>query len=156
MTDPGEILSTLVGSWRGTYRLWLEPGVLHTECPTEATGVAVLGGRFTTLRYTWTVDGEGQEGEFLLAAPDDGRHLQAAWIDTWHNGSGILFCSPDGAGAVVGTYGPAEEPWRWRTAIEVTGPDAIVVTAWNITPHGDEAMATQATYERAGAGGAGA
>ncbi len=66
-----ELLASLVGSWTGTYRLWLEPDVLRIEGPTGATGRAVLDGRFVALDYDWVdVDGP-QAGSILFPAQWD-------------------------------------------------------------------------------------
>jgi hypothetical protein len=148
MTDYRTLFEQMVGDWRGTYRLWLEPEELHSESETAATVSAVFGGRLVAYRYTWSERGADQEGEMLLAAPE-GQGLQASWIDSWHNGNGIMFCQPAGGTAVVGEYGTAPEVWRWRTEIDMPSRDALVVTAWNITPAGVEAKATEAIYSRA-------
>ena len=138
----------MVGEWTGRYRLYLEPGQLTTECDTSATVTSVLDGRFVRIAYDWTVDDTRQLGEFVVAAPS-GDRLMASWVDTWHNGDGILFCPSDGSGGVVGQYGPDDDPWRWRTAFEVRdGGAELAITAWNITPAGDEAVATEARYRR--------
>lgn len=152
--DLRKLLASMAGEWTGRYRLYLEPGTLTTECDTAATVTPVLDGRFTRIAYDWVVDDEPQLGEFLVAAPGNGERLTASWVDTWHNGDGILFCeSAEGTAppSVIGRYGPPDEPWRWRTAFErhdVDGGDELVITSWNVTPGGDEAVATEARYRR--------
>ena len=150
-----DLIAALVGDWNGTYRLWFEPGPLRTEGPTRGTGRAVLGGRFVALDYEWTdLDGP-QQGSMLLGRTDEGT-WQLAWVDTWHTGHLIMFCTgqsdaDDGAGGsaeVLTSYGPPEEPWGWRTRIDLPSPGELVITAWNILPGGVEAKATEATYSR--------
>ena len=143
-----ELLASMVGEWTGRYRLSLEPGTITAESDTAATVTPVLDGRFVRITYDWVVDDSRQLGEFLVAAPG-GDHLTASWVDTWHNGDGILFCRSDGARGVIGQYGPDEDPWRWRTTFEVRdGGAELAITARNVTPAGDEAVATEARYRR--------
>jgi len=75
-----------------------------------------------------------------------------AWIDTWHTGHLMMFCTGEaGAGEaaeVLGSYGPPEEPWGWRTRVDLRSPDELVITAWNVLPGGLEAKATEAAYAR--------
>lgn len=146
MGDLRELLTSIVGEWSGQYRLWLQPGELTSESATSAVVTPVLDGRFLRITYDWSVEEDQQHGEYLVGAPGDAR-LTASWVDSWHNGDEIMFCRSDGT-TVLGEYGPAEEPWGWRTAFERRGDGELVITAWNISPAGDEAMATEARYRR--------
>ena len=147
MADLRGMLASMAGEWRGRYRLYLEPGKLTAESDTTATVTPVLDGRFTRIAYDWTVDDARQLGEFLVAAPGNAR-LTASWVDTWHNGDAILFCESDGPDAVLGRYGPDDDPWRWRTTFAVEEGGELAITAWNVTPSGEAAVATEARYRR--------
>lgn len=143
-----ELLASMVGEWTGQYRLYLQPGTLTAESDTSATVAPVLDGRFVRITYDWIVDGGRQLGEYLVASPG-GDLLTASWVDTWHSGDAILFCRSDGAAGVIGQYGPDEDPWQWRTTFELRdGGAELAITAWNVTPGGDEAVATEASYRR--------
>jgi hypothetical protein len=145
--DCRALLTAAIGSWHGTYQLWLEPEVLYSESEVEGTVSGLVGDRFVTHEYSYEVLGEPQTGHMLLAA-HDADTLQGAWIDSWHNSETILFCAPAGGAAVVGEYGPPDQIWRWRTELAMPSPDELIVTAWNITPDGAEAKATESRYQR--------
>jgi hypothetical protein len=143
---PAQLFGLLAGEWSGTYRLWLEPGVIRTEGPSSLTARCQLEARFVVLDYDWTDGDEPESGSMLVGHADDDV-WQVAWIDTWHCGNSIMFCTGTNAIDVAGTYGPPDEPWRWRTTIDVS-PHELVITAWNITPSGESAKATEAAYTR--------
>jgi Protein of unknown function (DUF1579) len=148
MALPADLVDGLTGEWHGTYGLWLEPGTPMRECETDARIEPVLDGRLLQLRYSWSFDGERQEGVALLGRNGEGVY-QMAWTDSWHNGDTIMFCTGDGPEpTVTGTYAESEGPWRWRTEFAVVDEDHIVVSATNISPDGAEAKATAAAYTR--------
>jgi hypothetical protein len=147
-TTSAQLLELLAANWSGTYRLWLEPEVLRVQGDSSCTGRRLFGGRFVALEYDWTdLDGP-QSGSMLLGCADDGT-WQMAWIDTWHNGNSITFSTGTAAIDVLCSYGPPDEPWGWRTTFDVS-PEELVITAWNVTPGGEAAKATEAAYRRAG------
>lgn len=53
---------------------------------------------------------------------------------------------------VLGSYAyvtpDTEQYWGWRTNIEIISPEKIVLTAYNISPDGDETKATEIVYEK--------
>ena len=79
--------------------------------------------------------------------------IKMAWIDSFHMGTGIMFSqgkNSDKLFSVLGNYGGAElpEPWGWRTEIELKDRDTMIVTAYNISPEGEEAKATETIFHR--------
>ncbi|MBN8481377.1 MAG: DUF1579 domain-containing protein [Xanthomonadales bacterium] len=148
-----QALSRFVGRWRGTTRVWFEPGDPVDQAPIEGTIRAVLGGRFLIHEYETRFMGARQEGIAIIGWHIDGNRHEMAWIDSGHTGTQLMFCEGEaGADAfsVLGHYGghDGSEPWGWRTAIEADGDDRLVITAWNIQPGEAETRAIETVYER--------
>jgi hypothetical protein len=154
---PHHQFSKLVGEWEGTTRVWFEPGKIGDESPVKGTMRQILGGRFIMHEYVGSMGGEPLEGIAIY-----GYHLalgkyQAAWIDSFHNGTAIMFCDGkrgDDRMSVLGSYSyitpEKEHLWGWRTEIELMNGNEVKITAYNIPPEGegDEAIATETLYKR--------
>jgi hypothetical protein len=51
---------------------------------------------------------------------------------------------------VQGSYDSDGQTWGWRTTCAMPDVDHLVVTAWNLSPQGQEDKATETAYERRG------
>ena len=51
---------------------------------------------------------------------------------------------------MIGEYdvAPGAPAWRWRTDYELLDDDHLVITAYNISPEGDETKAMETEYVR--------
>jgi hypothetical protein len=148
-------LQSLIGNWEGTTKTWFEPDVLADESAMKGSIKAILGGAFLLHEYKGSLDGKPFDGIAIYGFDIPNNTFQSAWIDSFHMGTGIMLSngSPTANGfSVLGTYSVPEypAPWNWRTTAELTDPDTLVITAYNISPEGQEDKATETIYKRVG------
>ena len=65
MAVPKE-LTRLLGSWQGSSKLWLSPQESARESDSTAVVDKDIQGQFLQVRYTWSVEGEPQNGLILV------------------------------------------------------------------------------------------
>jgi hypothetical protein len=151
---PHKALSQLAGNWKGTTKVWFSPEAVHDESPVSGTIRLILGGMFALHEYKGSFEGKELEGLAIIGYHLTSGTYQTAWIDSFHMGTGIMFSEGtknDDFLSVVGHYqGWEEQPqtWGWRTSIDIVDEDHITITAYNISPEGEEQVATQTEYHR--------
>lgn len=132
----------MIGNWSGEYELWFEPGDPINRSATNLTASQQPEG--IRVAYNWTFDGSPHAGTYLIDA--DGA---VAFVDSFHTSSSVMECTPNGRVLdVTGTYDAGGQRWGWRTRFEMPSPNELLVTAWNVSPDGDETQATRASYQR--------
>lgn len=151
---PHAALARMVGKWQGMSKLWLEPGKLHEETPITGTMVLVQDGMFLLHEYKGTCMSKPQTGTALCGFSCAEDKWNVAWIDSFHNGTRIMFSEgavfADESYIVVGGQYPAPPGphWGWRTTMEMVNVDHIFIYHYNVSPEGEEAMAVEIDYHR--------
>ena len=151
--SPHHLFAKLAGSWTGISRLWLEPEKLTDESPVVGTIQLILNGRFALYLYQGSIDGEPQHGMFTFGYNTTKDRYETSWVDSWHNNTAIIFCTgnaTENGFQVLGSYpDPSGGPdWGWRTEVALVDADHLLITAYNISPEGGEAKATEAILTR--------
>ncbi len=146
-------LATLAGSWQGNTSTWFEKDILADEAPMSAKISMLMDGRFINYEYSSTLNGKPYEGIMTWAYDLGNEKCQCSWVDSFHMGTAIMHSEGQetrNGFSVTGTYGwiGIGEPWSWRTELEIINPDQFIIRAFNISPAGDEAKATETIYHR--------
>ena len=149
---PHHFFARMAGNWRGLSRLWIEPDKLADEASIVGTIQLLLEGRYALFLYQSSIEGEAQHGMFTFGYNTSLEQFETSWVDSFHTNTGIMFCTGRELGSgfsVTGSYtDPSGGPdWTWRTEVELNG-DELVITAYNITPEGEESKATEMVLTR--------
>jgi hypothetical protein len=143
-------LKSLEGNYKGITKVWFEPGEPTDVAECRGTLRSVLGGRFLLHEYQSTMQGNPIEGIAIIGCSLGDGKLQMAWVDSFHNGTAIMFSENNSMNApfsVVGHYGK-DPAWGWRTQIDSDAPGRVTITMYNIPPGGEEVKAVETIYEK--------
>jgi hypothetical protein len=151
--SPHHFLLRLAGGWAGISKVWFEPDKVADESPQVGNIQLILDGRFALYLYQGSIQGEVQHGLFTFGYNTTLDRYEASWVDSFHNNTAIMFCTgndKENGFFVLGSYpDPNGGPdWGWRTEVELMDNDHLSITAYNISPEGGEARATEVRLTR--------
>jgi hypothetical protein len=151
--SPHHLLAQLVGAWAGVTRTWIDPDAAPFQSQTQGSVQMILDGRFVLYLYESAIDDEPQHGMFTFGYDTTLDQYQASWVDSYHTNTAIMFCAGDRTGNgffVLGSHPAADggPDWGWRTELELVEPDQLRITAYDISPEGEETIATQTLLNR--------
>jgi hypothetical protein len=148
-------LSRLVGDWQGTAKTWFDPNKLEDESPISGTMKLILDGKFILHEYKGSFGEKPITGMAIYGYHLELGKFQCAWIDSFHTGTAIMFSEgkkDEKDISVLGSYAyvtpEMEQHWGWRTNIGFISDDEIIITAYNISPDGQETKATEIIYKK--------
>ncbi|MEO5998167.1 MAG: DUF1579 domain-containing protein [Chitinophagaceae bacterium] len=148
-------LSKLAGEWEGVTKTWFEPDKIADESPVCGSMRLILDGRFILHEYKGSFGDKALEGITIYGYHLGLGKLQSAWIDSFHNNSAIMFSEGkkgEDTFTMLGSYTyvtpELEQHWGWRTEVDIVNDDELKITAFNISPEGDEEKATETIYKR--------
>ncbi len=147
-------LQSLMGNWKGITKTWFEKDVLADQSLAEATITAILGNRFISIDYQGSLEGKAFEGKMIIGFDIPYQRFTTSWVDSFHMGTQIMLSSGEATTngfSVFGEYGSpeyGEQLWGWRTTLEIISESEMILTAYNVSPEGDEAKATETVYRR--------
>ncbi len=148
-------LSMLEGKWEGTTKTWFDPAKLEDESPITGTMKLIFDGRFILHEYESSIGDKPISGMALYGYDLNTQKFQSAWVDTFHNGTAIMFSEGKKGEIslnVVGSYTyiapEMEQQWGWRTEIIIVNDFEIIISAFNISPEGEESRATETAYKK--------
>lgn len=143
----------MAGEWEGRMLTWFEPTRPEDDASINGNIKSLLDGRFVMHEYQSSFKGKSFSGMMIIGYSIATDSFQCAWVDSFHTGTLLMFSESAGSDKLFSALGSytapgVPEPWGWRTEITMPDENNLIITAYNITPQGEEAIATEIKYNR--------
>ena len=151
-TPHHEAFSAFTGTWSGTTKLYLEPGVMRSESPIAASVHVVSGGYALLFGYVGSHGEDRTAGTMLISYDEQADRHAIGWVDSFH--SPALMClsgdRPAGGGIEVqGTYDVGDgKTYGWHIELQLQAPESIALRMYNVMPGEERALAVETLLER--------
>ena len=150
-----ELLKKMVGTWSGSVSTWFHPGAPELKEKISGRVARVVGSNAVAHTYRTRIEGKAVQGSAVVGKDIETLRLGLCWVDTFHTGGDVMLFRRDDVAvkngfSVRGQYaaGPDSPPWGWRTTFELKTASRLLITHYNITPDGTEAVAVKIDYRR--------
>src|SRR5690606_34776246 len=100
--------------------------------------------------YESSFQGKPFKGMTILGYDLQNEQWQAAWVDSFHMSTAIMFSEGNPAANfnVMGSYGSPGVPgrWGWRTEVSQPKDNSIIIAHYNVPPGEEEVLAVEIKY----------
>jgi Protein of unknown function (DUF1579) len=146
-----ETLQNLLGAWEGTTKTWLEPGKQAIEEKNTGTFEKGVNDNFVVHTYESSMQGKPFKGLAIYGYDQEKETFQCAWIDGFHMSGSIMFSegkATEKGFSVLGSFSYGDAKYGWRTEVTIVDADEIKITAYFISPEGEEEKGVETIYKR--------